>query len=83
VACQNTKRNYILIEKEPEYIKIIEARIGVKAEVNYLDSRTPEERKEESKIEPITTTSEVKGLSKCCNAKIIQGYCEMCCEKVK
>jgi hypothetical protein len=26
---------------------------------------------------------EVKsGLSKCCNAKIIKGYCEKCCEKV-
>lgn len=29
VACINTKRNYILVEKEPEYIKIIEERIKV------------------------------------------------------
>jgi site-specific DNA-methyltransferase (adenine-specific) len=28
VACINTNRNYILIEKEPEYIKIAEARIN-------------------------------------------------------
>ena len=27
VACKNTNRNYILIEKEPEYIKIIEERL--------------------------------------------------------
>jgi len=27
VACQNTNRNFILIEKEPEYIKIIEERL--------------------------------------------------------
>lgn len=29
VACQNLNRNFILIEKEPEYIKIIENRLGV------------------------------------------------------
>lgn len=28
VACQNLNRNYILIEKEPEYIEIIKKRIG-------------------------------------------------------
>ncbi len=28
VACMNTKRNYLLIEKEPEYIKIINERIA-------------------------------------------------------
>jgi DNA modification methylase len=28
VACKNLNRNYILIEKEPEYIKIAEARIN-------------------------------------------------------
>lgn len=81
VAAKQSGFDFIGIEKEPEYIKIIEARTGVKVN-NYLDSRTPEERKEESKIEPITTTSEVKGLSKCCNAKIIKGYCEKCCELV-
>ncbi len=27
LACQNTDRDYILIEKEPEYIKIAEARL--------------------------------------------------------
>lgn len=27
IACINTKRNYILIEKEPEYIEIINKRI--------------------------------------------------------
>ena len=27
VACKNLNRNYILIEKEPEYIKIAEARL--------------------------------------------------------
>jgi len=27
VACKNLNRNYILIEKEPEYCKIAEARI--------------------------------------------------------
>ncbi len=27
VACQNTKRNFILIEKEPEYIDIINKRL--------------------------------------------------------
>jgi len=27
VACINTKRNYILIEKEPEYIEIIKKRL--------------------------------------------------------
>lgn len=29
VACKNLNRNYILIEKEPEYIKIIKARLSV------------------------------------------------------
>jgi site-specific DNA-methyltransferase (adenine-specific) len=29
VACRNTNRNYILIEKEPEYIKIIEDRLAI------------------------------------------------------
>lgn len=28
IACINTKRNYILIEKEPEYIDIINKRIA-------------------------------------------------------
>ena len=28
VACKNTNRNYILIEKEPEYIEIINKRLG-------------------------------------------------------
>ena len=27
-------------------------------------------------------TPKKTGLSKCCNAKIIKGYCEKCCEKV-
>ena len=27
VACKNLNRNYILIEKEPEYVKICEERI--------------------------------------------------------
>lgn len=27
VACKNTNRNYILIEKEPEYIEIIKKRL--------------------------------------------------------
>ena len=27
VACKNTNRNYILIEKEPEYIDIINKRL--------------------------------------------------------
>jgi DNA modification methylase len=27
VACKNLNRNYILIEKEPEYVKIAEARL--------------------------------------------------------
>jgi len=30
VACKNTNRNFILIEKEPEYIKIINERLGNK-----------------------------------------------------
>lgn len=34
VACQNLNRNYILIEKEPEYIKIIEERL--KSSTNLL-----------------------------------------------
>lgn len=29
VACKNTNRNYILIEKEPEYIEIINKRLGI------------------------------------------------------
>jgi site-specific DNA-methyltransferase (adenine-specific) len=81
VAAKELGFDFIGIEKEPEYIKIIEARTGVKVD-NYLDSRTPEERKEEGKVEPITTTAH-SNLSKCCNAKIIKGYCEKCCEKVK
>lgn len=28
LACKNTGRDYILIEKEPEYVKIAEERIG-------------------------------------------------------
>jgi site-specific DNA-methyltransferase (adenine-specific) len=28
VACKNTNRNYILIEKEPEYCDIIKERVG-------------------------------------------------------
>ncbi len=28
VACKNTNRNYILIEKEPEYIDIINKRLN-------------------------------------------------------
>lgn len=28
VACKNTNRNYILIEKEPEYIEIINKRLS-------------------------------------------------------
>lgn len=31
VACQNTKRNFCLVEKELEYIQMIQARTGVKA----------------------------------------------------
>jgi len=30
VACKNTNRNYILIEKEPEYIDIINKRLSIK-----------------------------------------------------
>ena len=77
MACKNLNRNYILIEKEPEYIKIIEARTGVKAEVFETNEivKVPE-------IEIKKEVTEVKGLSKCCNAKIIKGYCEKCCEVV-
>lgn len=32
VACKNTNRQFILIEKDPEYCKIIEERCGIKAE---------------------------------------------------
>jgi DNA modification methylase len=74
VAAKENGFDFIGIEKEPEYIKIIEARTGIKAEVAEIkEVKTPEIKKE----------VEIKsGLSKCCNAKIIKGYCEMCCEKV-
>ena len=36
LACQNTDRDYILIEKEPEYIKIAEARLKFNSKQNKL-----------------------------------------------
>ena len=30
VACQNLKRNFILIEKEPKYIEVINSRLALK-----------------------------------------------------
>jgi site-specific DNA-methyltransferase (adenine-specific) len=76
VACKNLNRDFILIEKEPEYIKIIEARTGIKAEVFKTDEiiKVPEIKQDKVEVK--------SNLSKCCNAKIIKGYCEMCCEKV-
>jgi len=34
VACKNLNRNYILIEKEPEYIDIINKRLSIKENKN-------------------------------------------------
>jgi len=76
VAAKENGFDFIGIEKEPEYIKIIEARTGIKAEVAEI--------KEVVKVPEIKKEVEIKsGLSKCCNAKIIKGYCEKCCELVK
>ena len=79
VAAKENGFDFIGIEKEPEYIKIIEARTGIKAEVFESKEVKPEIKQEIKKIE----TPKKTGLSKCCNAKIIKGYCEKCCELVK
>ena len=77
VAAKQNGFDFIGIELTPEYIPIIEARTGIKAEV--FESKEVKEIKQEiKKIE----TPKKTGLSKCCNAKIIKGYCEKCCEKV-
>jgi DNA modification methylase len=69
-------RDFIGIEISEEYIKIIEARTGIKAEVFKTDEiiKVPEIKQDKVEVK--------SGLSKCCNAKIIKGYCEKCCEKV-
>jgi hypothetical protein len=76
VAAKENGFDFIGIEKEPEYIKIIEARTGIKAEIFKTDEiiKVPEIKQDKVEVK--------SGLSKCCNAKIIKGYCEMCCEKV-
>jgi site-specific DNA-methyltransferase (adenine-specific) len=74
-------RDFIGIEISEEYCKIIEARTGVKTEVsNKIEIK--QEVKYEQSIEVERKPKLETGLSKCCNAKIIKGYCEMCCEKV-
>jgi len=80
VACQNTGRDFILIEMTPEYIPIIEARTGVKCgddDIDYL-KRDDEALKELDKI------NEVKILNKCpeCGGKIKGKYCEDCLEEI-
>ncbi len=81
VACKNLNRQFIGCELSPEYCEIIKARTGF--EVIKVDSEVKQEVKREIKEEIKIAQKEVKsGLSKCCNAKIHKGYCEMCCEKI-
>ena len=76
VACKNLNRQFIGCELSEEYCEIIKARTGfevVKSEVSVVT-----EVKETPKVEK----PKIKGLSACCSAKVIKGYCESCCEKV-
>jgi site-specific DNA-methyltransferase (adenine-specific) len=79
VAAKELGYNFIGIELTPEYIPIIQARLGG-VEVEKIQRETPiiatavdSTKKELPKI---------SGLSSCCQAKIIKGFCEMCCDVV-
>jgi site-specific DNA-methyltransferase (adenine-specific) len=79
VAAKELGFGFIGIELTPEYIPIIQARLGG-VEVEIIRKEPVKEAQVIAPIKP--EQPKISGLSSCCQAKIIKGYCEMCCDVV-
>ena len=79
VACQNTGRDFILIEMTPEYIPIIEARTGVKCDRVEQSKTVSETVKSEKPVEQVVEDTNKNNRCEC-GGNIVNIKSGRCCE---